>query len=117
MKKRPLPVVLVAMLYIVMGCIGFVYHLTDLAEPDISTAESVLVLCLRVLAVAIGILLLYRKSWARWLAIAWLAYHVVIGAFHSTSEMMAHIGFLIVVSLLLFSPVSGRYFRGEESAV
>ena len=110
MKNRPLPVIIVSVLFILVGCIGFVYHLKELSGLN-EVNETVWILFLRILAVVCGILLLFKVNWARWLAVAWLAYHVVIGALHSTSEMIVHIAFLVAVSVLLFLPVSSRYFR------
>lgn len=114
MKKRPLPVIIVAVVFIVVGCVGFVYHLKELSEPGNNLYESILILALRILAIIIGIMLLFKINWARWLAIAWLLYHVVIGALNSTSEMIVHIVFLIIVSVLLFLPVSSRYFKNKQ---
>lgn len=112
MKRRPLPVIIVSILFIVAGCVGFAYHVNELFELNVN--ETIWILFLRILAVVCGILLIFRISWARWLAIAWLAYHVVIGAFNSTSEMIAHIVLLLIVSILLFLPVSSAYFQNRK---
>ncbi|CAN5553583.1 hypothetical protein BH10BAC2_BH10BAC2_40790 [soil metagenome] len=114
MKKCPVPVIIVAILFILTGCMGFVYHFKDLANAGISVYESTWVLFLRILAIVCGTLLLYRIKWARWLAIAWLAYHVVIGAFHSTEQMITHMVFLALVTILLFLPVSSAYFNKQK---
>lgn len=114
MKKRPIPVIIVAVLFILVGCMGFVYHFNDLDDVSISVYESIWVLFLRILAIVCGILLLYRINWARWLAIAWLAYHVVIGAFNSTEQMITHIVFLTLVTILLFLPASAAYFKKQK---
>jgi hypothetical protein len=111
MKKYPLPVIIVAILFILTGCMGFVYHFRDLADVSISVYESAWVLFLRILAIVCGILLLYRIKWARWLAIAWMAYHVVIGAYNSTEQMITHLVFLAIVTILLFLPASSAYFN------
>ena len=114
MKHRPLPVIIVAVLFILVGCVGFVYHLKDISEPDVNIYEYYWVLFLRLLAIVCGLLLFFRIDWARWLTIAWLAYHVVIVALNSTSEMIAHIVLLIIVYTLLFLPASSRYFRDKS---
>lgn len=114
MKKRPVPVIIVAVLFILAGCKGFVYHFKDIADVSISVYESTWVLVLRILAIVCGILLLYRINWARWLAIAWLAYHVVIGAFNSKEQMITHIVFLAGVTILLFLPASTAYFKKQK---
>ena len=103
MKKRPVPIIIVSTLFILVGIVGFAFHLKELSDK---LYETIWVLFLEILAVACGILLLFKITWARWLTIAWLLYHVVISAFNSTSEMIAHIVFLVVVSILLFLPIS-----------
>ena len=110
MKNRPFSVVIVSLLFIFVGCIGFAYHLKELSDPN-NLNETLLILFLRILAVVCGILLLFRISWARWLTIVWLVYHIIISAFNSIPEMIAHIAFLILVSILLFLPVSLKYFK------
>ena len=73
-----------------------------------------MVLLIRILAVLSGILLFLGYKWARWLAIAWLLYHVVLSAFHSISELATHLILLILVAVLLFLPVSTRFFTKES---
>jgi hypothetical protein len=69
-------------------------------QPDLLFIEFV-----RIIAIVCGVLLFMSVNWARWLAIAWLLYHAIIGAFHSTSEMISHIIILLVVVVLLYLPV------------
>ena len=108
MKKRPVSVIIVSVLFILVGCIGFAYHVKELSGKQY---ETIWVLFMEISAVACGILLLFKISWARWLAIAWLLCHIIISAFNSTSEMIAHIVFLVIISALLFLPASSRYFK------
>ncbi len=111
MKNRPIPVIIVSILFILTGCIGFIYHVKEFFEPNIKQYELVWVLLLRILAVVCGLLLFLKVNWARWLAIVWLLYHILLSAFHSTSEMITHIVLLIIVSVLLYLPVSTAYFK------
>lgn len=113
MKKRPIPIIIVSVLFILVGCMGFASHVQELPGKPY---ETMWVLFVETLAVACGILLLFKISWARWLAIAWLLYHIIISSFNSTSEMIIHIVFLVIVSILLFLPVSSRYFKEKASA-
>src|SRR5688572_30261125 len=115
MKKRPVPVIIVSIVFILAGCVGFIYHFNELFEANGKLYESILVLLIRVLAVVCGFLLFQGINWARWLAIAWLLYHVLLSAFHSTSEMITHIVFVIIVSLLLYLPASNEYFKIKTS--
>jgi uncharacterized membrane protein len=114
MKNRPLTVIIVSLLFILAGGLGLAYHLKELFESDNNLNETIWIFFLRILAVVCGLLLLFRINWARWLAIAWLLYHVIISTFNSTSEMIAHVVFLILVSVLLFLPVSSAYFQSKN---
>lgn len=114
MKKRPVPVIIVAILFILAGCVGLAYHVKELSEQNQNLYETIWILLLRMLAVACGVLLLCRINFGRWLTIAWLVYHCIISAFNSTSEMIAHIAFLVLVSVLLFLPVSSAYFHNKK---
>ena len=111
MKNRPLPIVITALIFIITGFVGIVYHANEYFEPTSIKVELVWILFIRVLAIVCGLLLLRGVNWARWLAIAWLVYHVAIGALNSTSQMVAHIVILVIVSFLLFMPKSSAYFR------
>ena len=72
---RPNGVVVIACLYLAVGIGAFAGNFPRLlaAEPDSFAMEAT-----EVVAVVAGIFLLRRKIWARWLAIAWMAFHVAI---------------------------------------
>lgn len=114
MKNRPLPIVITAFIFIIAGFVGIAYHANEYFEPGSIKDELVWALFIRVLAIVCGLLLFSRVEWARWLAVIWLAYHVIVGALHSTAEMIVHIVFLVIVSFLLFMPDSSAYFRKRE---
>ncbi|MBV4360656.1 hypothetical protein [Pinibacter aurantiacus] len=111
MERRPITVVIVGMLFILAGCMSIAFHVKDFFQPDAKLSEVIWALVVRLTALVCGILLFFRVDWARWLAVIWLLYHVIIGALHSKSEMAMHIVLLIVVAILLFVPVSSAYFR------
>ena len=114
MKKCPLPVLIVSLLFIVAGCVGFVYHLKEYFDPNANLYELFWVQFVRILAIVCGFLLLKSINWARWLAIAWLLYHVFISALHSLSDTIVHIVFLLLVVVLLYLPKSSAFFQGKN---
>ena len=116
MRKPPVSVILVAVLFMLAGMIGFIYHLKEIYTPIIDHKEIVWVLLIRILAILCGILLFLGYKWARWLPIAWLLYHVLLSAFHSTSELATHLILSILVAVLLFLPVSTRFFTKESDS-
>lgn len=113
MKTRPLAVIIVSILFIVAGFVGFVYHFKEFFEPDARLNDLIWVQFVRITAIVCGFLLLKAIHWARWIAIAWLLYHVIIGAFHSASQMISHIVILMLVVVFLYLPKSSAFFRKE----
>ena len=91
-SKCPVSVLVIACLYIAVGAIGFVAHFHDLHQPDGKWIELT-----EFLALLAGLFMLRGHNWARWLAVAWMAYHVVLSAFHSLSQTLAHSLFLLVI--------------------
>ncbi|HSN07603.1 MAG TPA: hypothetical protein VLS85_01135 [Hanamia sp.] len=115
MKNRPLPVIIVSMLFIAAGSVGFIYHFKEFFEPNAKVYDLIWIELLRILALVCGLLLLRGIDWARWLAIAWLLFHVVISALNSTSEMITHLIFLIIVIVLLYLRVSSSFFQKKDT--
>jgi hypothetical protein len=114
---RPLPVTVIAWLLIATGAMGFVYHLTEFRssapfEPDFLAIEFV-----RLLAVVAGVFLLKGAGWARWLALAWMAFHVAISFDKAWPQVAMHSLFLIAFAFFLLQPAATRYFRRESAAV
>lgn len=105
--KRPIPVTLLGALFMVAGLVGIAYHLSE--RP--ADSSIIPITFVRILAVVGGVFLLMGRNWARWLVVGWLAFHVVVSAFHSMSEMAAHAVLLIVVAYFLFTPPDSKYFQ------
>jgi chromate transport protein ChrA len=109
--KRPLPVTILGCLFIVVGLAGFVYHLSERPFDH----WIVLISIVRIIAVVGGVFLLMGRNWARWLLLAWLAFHVVVSAFHSLPESVAHIVLLMVIGYALLRPPASTYFQSAPS--
>jgi hypothetical protein len=105
--NRPRAVTILAWIYIAVGVVSFVYgaplhgvHADDLL------AESV-----RLSGIVAGAFMLRGENWARWLAIAWIAFHIALSAFHELRELAVHAAFGIAIAVVLFRPNAKRYFR------
>ena len=99
---RPLAVTILAWLYVAVGAGGLVSHLAD----------GVWVELVEIAAVIAGAFMLRGQNWARWLALAWMAFHVILSAFHAFREVAIHCLFLAVIAWILFRPEAARYFGG-----
>ena len=110
--KRPLPVTLVAWLFIIAGVVGVTHHIGDF-DPGRSIVQGALwVQFVRLLAIVGGVFLLRGANWARWLVVVWLIFHVGISAMHGdVSGTIAHAALAAAVGYLLFRPATSPFFR------
>lgn len=109
-KRIPASVMVVACLYLAVGVGGFVVHFKDLRAPDglwIEITEFLAIVC--------GAFLLRAQNWARWLAVAWMAFHVAI-SFGLFGELAVHSLFLVLIVWCLFGADASRFFRGAHAA-
>jgi len=105
--KRPWPVLVFGCLFILAGTVGLIYHLRERPVER----DYLLISGIRVLAIVGGIFLLVGRNWARWLMAAWLAFHVVVSAFHSMQEFVMHFILLLLFAYFIFRPPASEYFR------
>ena len=113
MKKRPLAVTILSWLLIVVGLVGLVYHAQELDLRQPFQNDTVWVELVRVVAIVSGIFMLRGRYWARLLAMAWIAFHVVISIFHSWSQVAMHALILLVFAFFLSRPAANRYFGSD----
>ena len=108
--KRPLSVTILAWIYIAVGVVSFVYGfpLHGVHSDDLP-AESV-----RLSGIVAGVWMLRGENWARWLAIAWIVFHVALSAFHELRELAVHAAFAIVIAIFLFRRNAANYFKAES---
>jgi hypothetical protein len=109
--KRPLAVTILACVYLAVGVIGFAFHFRELlaSQHDAVWAELT-----ELAAILCGVFLLLGHNWARWLALAWIAFHVVLSAFHAIPELVIHAVFCAVIVWILFRSGTARYFRSAR---
>ena len=115
MNKRPLSVSIISWLFVAAGAIGLAYHATEFKITRPFQYDVVWVCLVRLLAILCGVFMLRGSDWARWLLLVWIAYHVILSAFHSLSEVAIHTLLLAVVAYFLFRPGASRYFRGASA--
>jgi hypothetical protein len=112
MNKRPIPVTAVAWLYILVGVASLIFHVKEFTALRNSTPRDFALICLiRLLAVVAGAFLLLAKDWARWLALAWMAFHVVVSAFNSVDMLAMHGALFLLIAYILLGREARAYFR------
>jgi hypothetical protein len=68
-----------------------------------------------IIALVSGVFLLRGRNWARWLALAWMVFHVIISAFDPLPAVIIHALFCVVIAWILFRADAARYFHGTRS--
>lgn len=113
-NKRPISVTILACVYLGVGALGVVFHFGDLRAGHAFSSDAVWVELTEALAIFCGAFLIRGQNWARWLAVAWMAFHVVLSAFHAFRELAIHALFFVVITWILFRPPAARYFRRAQ---
>jgi len=108
--KRPLGVTIVACLYLLVGTVGFVYHFPSLRQQD-----GIWIELTELVAAVSGAFMIRGHNWSRWLAVAWMAFHVVISMSDPFQKLAVHVVFFVAITYLLVRPDAARYFRGEAT--
>ena len=115
MNKRPISVTIIGWVYILVGAIGFAYHFPEFKAQYPFQYDIVWVELLRLTAIVCGVYILRAHNWARWLALAWVAFHVGISFFDSLQKVVVHGLILLLIAYFLFRPEARTYFRHRET--
>lgn len=113
-NTRPLSVTILACVYIGVGTIGFVYHFSEFLARKTFHYDILLIEAVEIIAIVGGAFMLRGQNWARWVALGWIAFHVIVSAFHPVREFAIHLLFCAAIAWLLFRPNAARYFRGPR---
>jgi hypothetical protein len=107
-NPRPISITILACVYIAVGIMGLAYHFRELVALQY---DSLWIALTEVLAIVCGIFMLRGRDWARWLALAWIAFHVIISAFNSMHQFLMHSLICAIIAWILLHPTAARYFR------
>jgi hypothetical protein len=114
-KSRPVSVIVISVLLAASGAAGLAYHLRYINVQHLFQNDTVWIEFVRLLAILSGVYMLRGHNWARWLAMLWIGFHVVVSVFHSWTEVAAHCVVFAVFAYVLFRPQARGYFSGAEA--
>jgi hypothetical protein len=115
MKKRPLAVLILSWVFIATGVIGILYHLSQVKVPEGFQVDIVWIFGASLAAIVCGAFMLRGKNWARWLALAWITFHVVLSVFHSLQQVLVHGLLWLLFAYILFRPEARAYFSMPDA--
>lgn len=64
----------------------------------------------RLASVVAGVFMLRGHNWARWLLVAWMAFHIVLSALHSALQLLIHVAIFSVILFFIFRRPASAYF-------
>jgi hypothetical protein len=110
MRKHPLAVSILSCLFIATGVVGLARHLADYTATQPFAYDLVWIFIVELAAILCGAFMLRGNNWARWLALAWMGFHVVRSFFHSLREVVVHGLLFALIAYFLFRPDARAYF-------
>ena len=113
--KRPLSVTIIGCIYILTGTLGLVFHVRESALRHEWGYGIGLIAILEVVAIVAGAYMLRGHNWARWLALAWMAFHVVISFWEGWQKVVVHAAFLLVIGFFLLRQRANEYFQATKT--
>jgi hypothetical protein len=113
MNKIPLSVLIISIVFILAGITGIVYHASEWQSTGVN-GEVVSAFFIRLAAVIGGVFALRGKNGARWLLMLWIVYHLALSVFHSTSELITHFVFAVIVGFCLFNSKARKHFQKNK---
>jgi hypothetical protein len=114
MNKRPIAITILASLFLTVGIVGFAVHLREPLARHAFQYEDALIELTELIAIACGVLMFQGRNSARWLTLAWMAFHVVFSFFDSLQKTAVHILFFGLIVYCLFRPDSKAYFQRTQ---
>lgn len=112
--QRPLLITLLGWLLILVGTVEFIYRLTKIHRP-VHAGDDLWVPLFELIILVSGIFLLRGSNWARWLAVAWIGFHITVGFQYSVVQGVIHSLVFLVFVWLLFRPDVNAWFRLRRS--
>ncbi len=111
MPRRPLSITIISWLFIVFGSIA----LLNGVVRDGDLVSHWYIHLSRLLQIVAGLFRLRGRNWARWLLVAWIAFHIVVGALHSMFMLLMHVLIFSVILFFVFRRQASAYFSTSNS--
>lgn len=114
MKRRPITVTILGCILIATGLVSLAFHVTDFKASHSRLSELVPLSLVSVLAIVSGAFMFRGSNWARWLALAWIAFHVAISFLDSLQKVVMHGLIFLLFGYLLLRPTATAYFSASR---
>ncbi|HEX5966202.1 MAG TPA: hypothetical protein VFY51_09720 [Pyrinomonadaceae bacterium] len=120
MKSRPLSITIIGWFFMIFGCVALLSGLLPLSGANRAQLVAEfkthwMVHLSRLAQIASGLFILRGHNWARWLLVAWIVFHIVVGALHGWVQFLTHVVLFSVILFFMFRPRANEYFARSGS--
>jgi hypothetical protein len=105
MSSRPRSITIISWVFIVFGSIAL---LSGAPFADIKSHWYVHLS--RILQIVAGVFMLHGHNWARLLLVAWIAFHLVVGALHGVATLAVHVAIFSAILFFVWRREANEYF-------
>ena len=109
--QRPRSVTIISWIFIVFGSVALLYGVGR--GGDLKSHWYVHLS--RLLQIVAGVFMLYGRNWARWLLVAWIAFHIVVGYLHGPVQLLLHVAIFSVILFFIFRRQASDYFLAPNT--
>lgn len=109
--QRPRSITIISWIFIIFGSIALLSGVVR--GGDIKSHWYVHLS--RFLQIIAGVFMLYGHNWARWLLVAWIAFHIVVGAMNGPLQLLLHVAIFSVILFFVFRRQASAYFLAPDT--
>ena len=116
MQRRPVSIIVISFLFILLGALTLIHAAWDTVNTDqrlTDLQQHWMIYLSAVAAIAGGLFLFKGQKWARWLLVAWMAFHIVVGALNGLGPLLTHVVIFSVILFFLFRPPATSYLSSR----
>ncbi len=117
MNKLPFEVTVVSLLLIAIGIASIALNASALKPPQAFEPANLAILGVRLLGILFGVFMFLRHNWARWLGLAWIAFHAVIGFLNSMGQGIVHALIFGMIGIALLRSDVNAWFRNKPATL
>jgi hypothetical protein len=115
LKKCPLPLAVLSCLLAATGVLGIAAQPVRFWTEHHFELDMVWAGLVSAVAIVSGVYMLRGNNWARWLAMAWIVFHVVLSLFHAWQQVAIHGVIFAAFAFFLFRPEANVFFRPKKN--
>jgi uncharacterized membrane protein HdeD (DUF308 family) len=112
--QRPRSVTIISWIFIIFGAIALLSGVIEIGGGGDLKSHWYVHLS-RLLQIVAGIFMLFGRNWARWLLVAWIAFHIVVGALHGPLQLVLHVAIFSVILFFIFRRQASDYFLAPNT--